>query len=569
MLASRVRTMTTQANRRRRLRSLWLAALWLLLFAASPATAQKENPLESVDTSSPRATLTSFLEQMNEAVTLYRKEGDRAGARALVFDAIRCLDLSEVPPTVVDTVGFEAALRLKEVLDRIPVPSGRSVPDAAQMEEDLTGSWTIPDTPIAIAKVVEGPRAGEYLFSPETVERSEEFYERVRELPYRPRTGKGAHYEEYQVGGGEFLSRWVASLPDWTKKTYKGQTVWQWAGLALCLAIGSALTALLYLAGRRLAASREHLGAYVLPVTLMVMSVLFESVAREIHLTGGIFTALSLLLTGLFFLGGVRLVAVVLSQIASLVISTARLRPRGVDSQLVHLAFRLVIIAVTAALVIAAADQLGLPAYSLLTGLGIGGLAVALAARETLANFLGSIVIMFERPFRVGDWIKVAGQEGNVEDIGFRSTRIRTFYNSVVTIPSSELVGASIDNMGMRRYRRVRTVVQVTYDTPSEKIEAFVEGIKEILRTHPTTRKDYFHVVFHDFGAHSLDILLYFFIVAPDWSVELVERQKVLLEVVRLAERLDVSFAFPTQTLHVESLPDAAGDAVESATSRA
>jgi MscS family membrane protein len=551
--------MTTEAIRRRRPRSFWLAGLWLLLSVASPATAQKENPLESVDTSSPRATLTSFLEEMNQAVTLYREEDDREGARELILDAVRCLDLSEVPPTVVETVGFETALRLKEVLDRISVPSPRSIPDAAQMEESLTGSWSIPDTPLVIAQVAEGPRAGEYLFSPETVARSEEFYERVRELPYRPRTGKGAHYEEYQLGDGEFLSRRVASLPDWTKQTYKGQAVWQWAGMALCLAIGSALTALLYVAGRRLSASREHLGAYVLPVTLMAVSVLFEFVFREIHLTGGVFTALTLLVTGLFFLGGVRLVAVVLNQIADLVISTAHLRPRGVDGQLVRLAFRIVIIAVTAALLIAAADQLGLPAYSLLTGLGIGGLAVALAARETLANFLGSVVIMLERPFRVGDWVKVAGQEGNVEDIGFRSTRIRTFYNSLVTIPSSEIVGTSIDNMGMRRYRRVRTVVQVTYDTPSEKIEAFIEGIKEIIRTHPTTRKDYFHVVFHDFGAHSLDILVYFFIVAPDWSVELVERQKLLLEVVRLAEHLGVNFAFPTQTVHVESLPEEKG----------
>ncbi len=536
--------------------ALCLAGLWLLLSAAVPAAAEEGVLLEPVDTSGPRSTLASFLAVMDEAITLYREEGDREGARALVVDAVRCLDLGQVPPTVAETVGFETALRLKEVLDRIPVPSARHIPDAAQMEEELTGSWSVPDTPITIEQVVEGPRAGEYLFSPETVARSEEFYERVKDMDYKRRSTKGANYEQYQLGAGKFLGRWVARLPDWTKQSFQGQAVWQWIGLALCLAIGSALAALVYTGGQRLAGSRKHLAAYVLPLTLMGISVLIEVVAEEIHLTGGAFTTIALLLSAIFFLGGVRLAAVVLNQIASAVISTAHLRPEGVDSQLVRLAFRVLIIAVTAALIIGAADRLGLPAYSLLTGLGIGGLAVALAARETLANFLGSVVIMFERPFRVGDWIKVAGQEGNVEDVGFRSTRIRTFYNSVVTIPSSEMVSASIDNMGMRRYRRVRTIIQVTYDTPSEKIEAFVEGIKEIIRTHPTTRKDYFHVVFNDFGAHSLDILLYFFIVAPDWSEELVERQKVLLEIVRLAERMGVRFAFPTRTLHVESLPD-------------
>ena len=551
--------MMGEAKRRTGSHSLWLACLCLLLCAAPSVAAEEGNPLEPVDTSSPRATLASFLEEMNEAVELYRGESDRLGARAEVLDAVRCLDLSEVPPTIADTVGFETALRLKEVLDRIPVPPSRKIPDAAQMDEEEIGSWTLPDTPIEIVRVEEGPRAGQYLFSPQTVTRSVEFYERVRELPYKRGSGKGAHYEEYQLGAGAFLSHWVASLPAWTKSTFQGQAVWQWAGLVLCLTLGSALTGLLYVSGRRLSASREKLGNYVLPLTLMVMAVLLQFVTKEIHLTGGLFSTVALILTALFFLGGVRLVAVVLNQIADMVISTAHLRPRGVDSQLVRLAFRILIIAVIALLLIEAANQLGLPAYSLLTGLGIGGLAVAFAARETLANFLGSLVIMFERPFRVGDWIKVAGQEGNVEDVGFRSTRIRTFYNSVVTIPSSELVNTSIDNMGMRRYRRVRTVIQITYDTPSEKIETFVEGIKQILQTHPTTRKDGYHVVLNDFGAHSLDILLYFFLVAPDWSSELAERQKVLLEIVRLAERLGVRFAFPTQTLHVESLPDDAG----------
>jgi len=548
---------------RTRPRRRWRFGLLLLLAAAAPAWAQTANPLEPVDTSSPRATLASFLGEMNEAIDLYRKGGDRAAARLEVADAVRCLDLSEVPPTIVDTVGFETALRLKEVLDRLQVPAGRRVPDAAQMEEALTGAWTIPETPIAIAQVAEGPRAGEYLFTPETVARSEEFYARVRELPYLRKSGQGANYEEYHLGAGEFLSSWVASLPGWAKTTLKGQAVWQWLALVLCLMLGVALTAIVVIGGRRVT-SRKAARAYVLPLALMGMSVLVEAVAREIHLTGGVFSRLSLLFTGVFFVGGVRLIAVLLSQLANVVISTARLRPRGVDSQLVRLSFQVLIVAVVAALLVEAADQLGLPAYSLLTGLGIGGLAVALAARETLANFLGSVMIMVERPFRVGDWIKVAGHEGTVEDVGFRSTRIRTFHNSLITIPSSEMVTAAIDNMGMRRYRRVRTVLQITYDTPSETVETFVEGIREIIRSHPTTRKDYFHVVFHDFGAHSLDVLVYFFLAVPDWAAELVERQKVLLRIMGLAEELGVRFAFPTRTLHVESLPDA-GEADETA----
>src|SRR5690606_2130508 len=133
------------------------------------------------------------------------------------------------------------------------------------------------------------------------------------------------------------------------------------------------------------------------------------------------------------------------------------------------------------------AQNLGIEVFSVLAGLGIGGLAVALAARDSLANFFGSIMIMVDRPFRVGHWIISKGEEGIVEDIGFRSTKIRTFYNSVVSIPNSELAIAPVDNMGLRRFRRVRTTIGVTYDTPPEKIEAFLEGIKNIIKANPAS----------------------------------------------------------------------------------
>lgn len=193
---------------------------------------------------------------------------------------------------------------------------------------------------------------------------------------------------------------------------------------------------------------------------------------------------------------------------------------------------------------------------SLLAGLGLGGLAFALAAKDTVANFFGSVMIFIDKPFQIGDWIKMPGDiEGTVEEVGFRTSRIRTFYNSVITVPNANVTNTPIDNLGARRFRRYRTMLGLTYDTPPEKIEAFCEGLRATILAMPGTRKDYFMVEFQDFGPCSLDILLYCFFEVPDWQAELRTRTHLNLNILRLAKSLGVSFAFPTQTLHLESTP--------------
>lgn len=194
---------------------------------------------------------------------------------------------------------------------------------------------------------------------------------------------------------------------------------------------------------------------------------------------------------------------------------------------------------------------------AMLAGLSIGGIAIALAAQDTVKNFFGSIMIFLDRPFQVGDWIIANGQEGVVEEVGVRSTRIRSFANSVIYIPNGSLADASINNFGLRTYRRFSTKIGLTYDTPPAKIEAFVEGLRAIVKNHPSTRKDYYEVNFTEMGDSSLNILLYTFFEVPTWTDELKGKQNLLLAIMRLAETLGVSFAFPTQTLHIENAPGA------------
>ncbi|MXY73168.1 MAG: mechanosensitive ion channel family protein [Dehalococcoidia bacterium] len=199
--------------------------------------------------------------------------------------------------------------------------------------------------------------------------------------------------------------------------------------------------------------------------------------------------------------------------------------------------------------------NLGVNVTSLVAGLGLTGLAVALAAQDTMRNLLGGVTIFADRPFQVGDWVVLKDIEGTVEHVGFRSSRVRTFYNSVVTVPNARIVDTHVDNMGLRQWRRYKTTLGLAYHTTPDQVQAFVEGVRALIRANPGMRKDYYIVEFHGFGASTLDVLVYCFINAPNWNDELRTRHVLNLDIMRLAEDLGVEFAFPTQTLHVASAP--------------
>ncbi|MEM9391754.1 MAG: mechanosensitive ion channel family protein [Bacteroidota bacterium] len=201
-------------------------------------------------------------------------------------------------------------------------------------------------------------------------------------------------------------------------------------------------------------------------------------------------------------------------------------------------------------------DNLEFDITGLIAGISIGGLAFALAAQDTIKNFFGSLMIFVDRPFQVGDWITSNDVDGTVEEVGFRSTRIRTFRNSLMYIPNGVITNQTIDNHGLRKYRRFMTTIALTYDTPPTLIDTFVKGLEEIVKQHPKTRKDYYEIHFNDMGDSSLNVLFYIFFDVPSWSEELRSRHEVLLEIVVLAEKMGINFAFPTQTLHMETFPE-------------
>jgi MscS family membrane protein len=201
-------------------------------------------------------------------------------------------------------------------------------------------------------------------------------------------------------------------------------------------------------------------------------------------------------------------------------------------------------------------QRMGTDIKILLGTLSVGGLALALAAQDTIKNFFGSLMIFLDKPFQAGHWVVTTdGIDGTVEEVGFRSTRIRTFENSLITVPNGKLSDASINNYGLRSYRRFKTYIAVTYDTPPDVLDLFVKGLREVVEQHPHTRKDFYNIYMNEMGSHSLNILFYIFFITPSWADELKYRHEIILSIMKLAEELGVSFAFPTQTLHMENFP--------------
>ncbi len=200
-------------------------------------------------------------------------------------------------------------------------------------------------------------------------------------------------------------------------------------------------------------------------------------------------------------------------------------------------------------------QNLGVNVVSLLAGLGLGGIALALAAKDSAGNILAYVNIMLDRPFSIGDWICFNDIEGTVTEVGLRSSKIKTFYDSLVTIPNSVLTKANIDNMGKRKARRTRIYLGLQYNTEPKKIEEFIEGIKDILKSNSSVKQDYFQVYFTELGAFDLKIIMNFFLLVDDWESELKQKQNIFLTVLKLAKKQKVRFAFPTQTVHLGDMP--------------
>jgi MscS family membrane protein len=200
-------------------------------------------------------------------------------------------------------------------------------------------------------------------------------------------------------------------------------------------------------------------------------------------------------------------------------------------------------------------QSLGYDVKTILAGLGIGGLAFALAAQDTLANIFGAIVVAIDQPFKIGETVKIGQNVGGVEDIGLRSTRIRLVDKSLMVVPNKTVAAETIQNLSRYTKRRVEQVLGLTYDTTPAQMEAIVAEIRKLIEAEPEIDRGSVHVYFRDLNASSLDIWIVYESNDPDFTRSMVLKQRLNLAFMRAVEAKGLAFAFPTQTIHVASTP--------------
>ena len=248
----------------------------------------------------------------------------------------------------------------------------------------------------------------------------------------------------------------------------------------------------------------------------------------------------------------IRVLYVIIDDVAIHMKDLAGETESRLDDQLIPVLRKLVKVVIAAVGIVFFMQLKGYPVTGIITGLGIGGLAFAFAAQDSIAGIFASVALFLDKPFMVDDFIQVGSVSGTVEEIGLRSTRIRTLGKTLVTIPNKEIVDSTIDNLSKRPMRRCEISIGVTYDATAEQMERLVGKLREMLVEDEMAQEEGSYVHFNTFGDSSLNVDMIFFIKTADYDRFLEARQTINIKIMRIVQDLGMDFAFPSTTVYLE-----------------
>lgn len=527
------------------------------------------NRLRPIDTSSPRALVVS-LQHQADGIKEDFVQGDLHSIRHKVQRAIRIFDFSNTPPALIDQQGPEHFWQLIDILGRLPKLETSEIPGIEQVKEEEITRWTWPDTELTVHKVAEGPRKGEFLMSPETFERIPEFWNEIADLPKRPDSDFPFEaYRLYRSGlNTVFPEAIIGKLPEVLQRNWLGQPGWKWPILVLVLGLAVLLSwPFALLRPKNVDQPRDDtldavvtLRRLALPVyILFAIQVLDYLFTRQIRLTGLALEIGEVSLQVISLVAVAYVLRLLMALAAEGLIKFLHTRQTGFDSQLIRLSFRILFWVITLLMIAIILERIGVPVAALAAGIGVGGLAFALAAQSTLENLVAGLTIYGDRPIRVGDLCDIGGVMGTVESIGLRSTRVRTFARTVISIPNAEVAKYRLENFALRDQMLMESTICLRYETTPDQLRYVLGRLRELLYAHPKVIEDGMRVRFIGFGACSLDIEIFAYIKATAKPAFLEICEDLNLRIMDIVDEAGASFAFPSQTTYLtrDKTPDA------------
>lgn len=513
-------------------------------------------------TDSPRDTLATFLRlrtDLEEAILAYRADDSFASsARVMLLteQMTALIDLSEVTRAARREVGTRTVHYLMDIFGRIPPPDLAALPNTEAADTANDRSFRIPGTPLRILEMVSGPRRGEFLFGPSTVQAAPRFYAAIADRPLDSRLDI-ASYTEFgpQLTGPLVPPGVVGALPHAVTRLWLDTPVWKILLLGSVLALTLvALGRLARTLARRMPASRipALLLTALMPLAIVLAAMwMLPFVTGQVNVSGDFADIMEVLQTMSGYVGYAWLFWLFVRLLCEWIIRSPHISDEGLDANLLRLLSGIIAIIGVAVILAFGGQAIGLPIISVLTGLGIGGLAVALALRPTLENFIGGIMLYFDRPVRVGDFCTFDKFTGTVEAIGLRSTKIRAIDRTVIAVPNAQFADMKIINWARCDQMLISETIGIRYETTSDQLRYLLAQMRRMFHAHPRIASETVRVRFVGYGTGALNISIRVYAETREWNDFFAIREDVLLRVNDIVHTAGTRFALPSSTIYM------------------
>lgn len=449
-----------------------------------------------------------------------------------------------IPPGPDSATAVKLAIQIKQVLDGKGLfVRLNDLPQEENFQDSTTRKPYYTPFPRFLPEVYLERLNGKWYYSRETVELIPDLHDRV--FPF----------------GADILS---SILP--TRSTFKlfGVSLWQVLGFILimlvCFIVHMGVSRIfgaiirLFTGGKipwsfiSKKAIRKLARYLSIIVIVWLARMLIPSLQLPIRGSEFINKSLNIVIAVMLMMIGIVIVGIIKARAKEIALKTEN----RMDEQLLPIVGRILNILIVTIAIIYVLNTLRVNVTALIAGLSIGGLALALAAQDSVKNLIGSVMVFVDRPFQVDDYIIGSGFEGTVVEVGFRSTRIQSIDTSIISVPNGVIANLSVENLGARSARIFNTVLTLTYQTPVDKLEAFMERLKQLMVEHPRINDEPHYVHFKEMADSSLNIMFRCYIAVPSYAEELGVKEEIYLKILRIAEEMGVDFAYPTTSVFIE-----------------